>query len=249
MPRGTFPCREGAWGAACSPKSAPAPPPAHGHRGAGYPRAAGGGDGAGMLQLGPAHRCAALSPGLAGARAVGTARPAAHGGPGPAAPAPACREGLGLCLEKRWRLSTALPGATALATQTNPARSAEPLGHPHLPKSAFHFPDLPALSLTLSSGLGGSSPAVLLPCPGLTEHSRTGETGEKRAGVMPECGSLRVPRGSGLPPSPRQRRGCAGAIPEASRCWHMAGWLPITSSLPAGMHRAQPVMPAHPAAL
>lgn len=120
-------------------------------------------------------------PALLGPRALGTARPGAHGDPGPAAPAPAgraaCREGLGLCLEKRWGLSAPLPGATALATQTKPSRSAEPLGHPQLPKSAFHFHDLPALNLTLSSGLGGSSPEVRLPCPGLTEHTRTGETG------------------------------------------------------------------------
>lgn len=91
----------------------------------------------------------------------------------------ACREGLGLCLGKgsfgaggAGRLSAALPGATALATQTKPSRSAEPLEHPQLPKSAFYFPNLPALNLTLSSGVfgwqltrsaGGSSAAPSLP--------------------------------------------------------------------------------------
>lgn len=74
----------------------------------------------------------------------------------------ACREGLRLCLGEssfgaggEGRLSAALPDAPAVATQTKPSRSAEPLGHPQLLKSAFHFPNLPALNLTLSSDVFG----------------------------------------------------------------------------------------------
>lgn len=67
--------------------------------------------------------------------------------------------------------------------------------------------------------------------------------------MVPFSWLLRVPGGSELPHSPRQCRGCAGTIPGAAQLWHAPGWLPITSSLPAGLHPAHPVMLPHPAAL
>lgn len=67
--------------------------------------------------------------------------------------------------------------------------------------------------------------------------------------MLPFSWPLLVPRGSGLPPSPCQCRGCAGTTTGAAQCWHAPGWLPITPSLPTGLHRAHPVMPPHPAAL
>lgn len=87
----------------------------------------------------------------------------------------ACQEGLGLCLEKglirsqRHRVAHhgSSPGATALAIQTKPSRSAEPLVHRQPPKSAFQFPNVATLNLTpnfgafrwhLTERAGGSCP-------------------------------------------------------------------------------------------
>lgn len=99
------------------------------------------------------------------------------------------------------------PGATALATQTKPSRSAEPLVHRQQPKSAFQFPNLATLNLTLNFSLfgwqltkraGGSCPGAHsscqagglpggvdgLPHPGLPTHTRLGKKGEERAEIM-----------------------------------------------------------------
>lgn len=164
---------------------------------------------------------------LLGPRALGTARPALALQDTPRVPAvvPAlcpvavCRRsvsaGIRAVSSKRAhsepeaqggsaRLS---PGATALATQTKPSRSAEPFGRRQEPKSAFQFPNLATCNLTLNFSVfgwqvtkraGGSCPgahsgcragglpggADALPHPCLATHARIAKKGEKRAEIM-----------------------------------------------------------------
>lgn len=264
MPRGTLSMQRRSTPAPQKP--APAPPPAHGHRGTGFPRAPGDGDGAGVLQLPPAHRCAALRPGLAASSCSGHSTPCCPGGSRALQPLhptgrAACREGLGLCLEKG---SLGARGSARLSPvpplwqhKQNPRHQLSRLGTRSCQNLLFTSPICRRrIEPWARVCLGGSSQEMLRGgCAALSGPHRThqNQTAEKKvrndAGVWLPGGSVRVPRGSGLPPSPRRCRGCAGAIPGASRCWHVPGWLPITSSPPAGMHRAHPVMPAHPAAL
>lgn len=94
------------------------------------------------------------------------------------------REGFGCVWERaHWERggSEWLPPVPPLwQHKQNPSPSAEPLGHPQLPKSAFPFPVVPALGLTPSSAAFGGAGAAALPWPGLTGHSGPAETGERK---------------------------------------------------------------------
>lgn len=197
-------------------KPAPAPPPAHGHRGAGCPRAPGRW---GWSRDAPAPSCTSLSCpvtwpcwglGLWGQHVpLPGGVPALHPLHPVAACGAACREGLRLCLGEgsfgaggEGRLSAALPDAPAVATQTKPSRSAEPLGHPQLLKSAFHFPNLPALNLTLSSDVfgwqltrsaGGSRAGGGCAAPSLPHRAHQNWRNRSKKEVMPACGSQEDP--------------------------------------------------------
>lgn len=173
-----------------------------------------------MLQLSPAWCCPAPHRGLAGALCSGDSmsrgswplRP-------PCAPSQraggARREGLGLCLEKgliqSWRRGAAQHSSPLLPLlwqrRTKPSQSAEPLVcWQQQPKSAFQFPDLATLNLTLNFGafgwrltvkawwqlprrsqwlLGCEAGGVdALPHPCFAAHARIGKKGEKRGEIM-----------------------------------------------------------------